>query len=154
MQCAGEAIAKSWHSFWNNYWSCCSSGRTWPYSLWLQWIQHYGMHFKCCVAMPQVCWHFSVIQCFFAFVGKLRECFEVLTLKKFLALLHWFILFNSTNEWINLILNFFLLQIDDDEKVTMIDFPQMVSVSHRNAQMYETLPILIFHIIFVLLNCF
>lgn len=31
-------------------------------------------------------------------------------------------------------------QIDDDEKVTMIDFPQMVSVSHRNAQMYELLP--------------
>nr|CAD1817728.1 unnamed protein product [Ananas comosus var. bracteatus] len=26
--------------------------------------------------------------------------------------------------------------IDDDEKVTMIDFPQMVSVSHRNAKMY------------------
>lgn len=26
--------------------------------------------------------------------------------------------------------------IDDDENVTMIDFPQMVSVSHRNAQMY------------------
>ncbi|XVE62321.1 hypothetical protein DITRI_Ditri06bG0108800 [Diplodiscus trichospermus] len=26
--------------------------------------------------------------------------------------------------------------IDDDEKVTMIDFPQMVSVSHHNAQMY------------------
>ena len=29
-----------------------------------------------------------------------------------------------------------VLQIDDDETVTMIDFPQMVSVSHRNAQMY------------------
>ncbi|XP_062104926.1 uncharacterized protein LOC133816465 [Humulus lupulus] len=29
-----------------------------------------------------------------------------------------------------------LYQIDDDEKITMIDFPQMVSVSHRNAQMY------------------
>lgn len=26
--------------------------------------------------------------------------------------------------------------IDDEENVTMIDFPQMVSVSHRNAQMY------------------
>ncbi|KAG6516210.1 hypothetical protein ZIOFF_026663 [Zingiber officinale] len=26
--------------------------------------------------------------------------------------------------------------IDDNEKVTMIDFPQMVSVSHRNAKMY------------------
>jgi RIO kinase 2 len=29
-----------------------------------------------------------------------------------------------------------VLQIDDDEKVTMIDFPQMVSVKHRNAQMF------------------
>ena len=28
------------------------------------------------------------------------------------------------------------MQIDDDEKITVIDFPQMVSVSHRNAQMY------------------
>ncbi|KAL0366547.1 UNVERIFIED_CONTAM: Serine/threonine-protein kinase rio2 [Sesamum radiatum] len=27
--------------------------------------------------------------------------------------------------------------IDDDEKVTMIDFPQMVSVSHRNAKMFN-----------------
>ncbi|EXB51891.1 Serine/threonine-protein kinase rio2 [Morus notabilis] len=32
--------------------------------------------------------------------------------------------------------NEFNLMIDDDEKVTMIDFPQMVSISHRNAQMY------------------
>ncbi|GMN70224.1 hypothetical protein TIFTF001_039267 [Ficus carica] len=32
--------------------------------------------------------------------------------------------------------NVFNLMIDDDEKITMIDFPQMVSVSHRNAQMY------------------
>ncbi|PON36850.1 Serine/threonine protein kinase [Parasponia andersonii] len=32
--------------------------------------------------------------------------------------------------------NEFNLMIDDDEKITMIDFPQMVSVSHRNAQMY------------------
>ncbi|KAG6596829.1 Serine/threonine-protein kinase rio2, partial [Cucurbita argyrosperma subsp. sororia] len=32
--------------------------------------------------------------------------------------------------------NKFNIMIDDDEKVTMIDFPQMVSVSHRNAQMY------------------
>ncbi|KAE8690299.1 putative disease resistance protein [Hibiscus syriacus] len=31
--------------------------------------------------------------------------------------------------------NEFNIMIDDDEKVTMIDFPQMVSVSHRNAQM-------------------
>jgi RIO-like serine/threonine protein kinase len=30
----------------------------------------------------------------------------------------------------------YAVQIDDDETVTMIDFPQMVSVSHRNAQMY------------------
>lgn len=30
-----------------------------------------------------------------------------------------------------------VMQIDDDEKITVIDFPQMVSVSHRNAQMYE-----------------
>ena len=29
-----------------------------------------------------------------------------------------------------------ITQIDDDEKITVIDFPQMVSVSHRNAQMY------------------
>ena len=28
------------------------------------------------------------------------------------------------------------MQIDDNEKITVIDFPQMVSVSHRNAQMY------------------
>ncbi|KAL3507006.1 hypothetical protein ACH5RR_032388 [Cinchona calisaya] len=32
--------------------------------------------------------------------------------------------------------NEFNIMIDDDEKVTMIDFPQMVSVSHYNAQMY------------------
>lgn len=32
--------------------------------------------------------------------------------------------------------NEFNIMIDDDEKVTVIDFPQMVSVSHRNAQMY------------------
>ncbi|XP_057971964.1 uncharacterized protein LOC131160359 isoform X2 [Malania oleifera] len=32
--------------------------------------------------------------------------------------------------------NEFNIMIDDDEKVTMIDFPQMVSVAHRNAQMY------------------
>nr|XP_019702468.1 serine/threonine-protein kinase rio2 [Elaeis guineensis] len=32
--------------------------------------------------------------------------------------------------------NEFNIMIDDDERVTMIDFPQMVSVSHRNAQMY------------------
>ncbi|KAL6840066.1 hypothetical protein ACP4OV_029876 [Aristida adscensionis] len=32
--------------------------------------------------------------------------------------------------------NEFNIMIDDDEKVTVIDFPQMVSVSHRNAQMF------------------
>ncbi|XP_002979314.2 serine/threonine-protein kinase rio2 [Selaginella moellendorffii] len=32
--------------------------------------------------------------------------------------------------------NEFNLLIDDDEKVTMIDFPQMVSISHRNAESY------------------
>lgn len=32
--------------------------------------------------------------------------------------------------------NEFNVMIDDDEKVTMIDFPQMVSISHRNAEMY------------------
>ncbi|OVA18986.1 RIO kinase [Macleaya cordata] len=32
--------------------------------------------------------------------------------------------------------NEFNIMVDDDEKVTMIDFPQMVSVSHRNAEMY------------------
>ncbi|KAL5720173.1 non-specific serine/threonine protein kinase [Ranunculus cassubicifolius] len=32
--------------------------------------------------------------------------------------------------------NEFNIMIDDDEKVTIIDFPQMVSVSHRNAEMY------------------
>ncbi|KAK9150922.1 hypothetical protein Syun_009231 [Stephania yunnanensis] len=32
--------------------------------------------------------------------------------------------------------NEFNIMIDDNEMVTMIDFPQMVSVSHRNAQMY------------------
>ncbi|KAL3737495.1 hypothetical protein ACJRO7_019094 [Eucalyptus globulus] len=32
--------------------------------------------------------------------------------------------------------NEFNIMIDDEEKVTMIDFPQMVSVSHHNAQMY------------------
>ncbi|KAF9601592.1 hypothetical protein IFM89_020508 [Coptis chinensis] len=32
--------------------------------------------------------------------------------------------------------NEFNIMIDDDEKVTMIDFPQMVSVTHSNAQMY------------------
>ncbi|MCL7048440.1 hypothetical protein MKW94_002966 [Papaver nudicaule] len=32
--------------------------------------------------------------------------------------------------------NEFNIMIDDDEKVTMIDFPQMVSVNHRNAEMY------------------
>ncbi|KAG4989647.1 hypothetical protein JHK85_032630 [Glycine max] len=33
--------------------------------------------------------------------------------------------------------NEFNIMIDDDEKITMIDFPQMVSVSHRNAQMFN-----------------
>ncbi|KAH0942455.1 hypothetical protein HID58_002092, partial [Brassica napus] len=32
--------------------------------------------------------------------------------------------------------NEFNIMIDDEEKLTMIDFPQMVSVSHQNAQMY------------------
>ncbi|KAL9236510.1 hypothetical protein vseg_011171 [Gypsophila vaccaria] len=32
--------------------------------------------------------------------------------------------------------NEFNIMIDDDENVTMIDFPQMVSVNHRNAKMY------------------
>jgi RIO kinase 2 len=32
--------------------------------------------------------------------------------------------------------NEFNLMIDDDEVVTMIDFPQMVSTSHPNAQFY------------------
>ncbi|KAL6578209.1 hypothetical protein OROMI_010537 [Orobanche minor] len=32
--------------------------------------------------------------------------------------------------------NEFNIMIDDDEKITMIDFPQMVSVSHKNANMY------------------
>ncbi|GAB4858975.1 hypothetical protein Ancab_010447 [Ancistrocladus abbreviatus] len=32
--------------------------------------------------------------------------------------------------------NEFNIMIDDNEKVTMIDFPEMVSVSHLNAQMY------------------
>ncbi|KAJ6816413.1 serine/threonine-protein kinase rio2 [Iris pallida] len=32
--------------------------------------------------------------------------------------------------------NEFNIMIDDDEKITMIDFPQMISVSHRNAKMY------------------
>ncbi|KAG5530312.1 hypothetical protein RHGRI_025305 [Rhododendron griersonianum] len=35
--------------------------------------------------------------------------------------------------------NEFNIMIDENENVTMIDFPQMVSVSHRNAQMYEVL---------------
>lgn len=33
-------------------------------------------------------------------------------------------------------LNEFNLMVDEDENVTMIDFPQMVSVSHPNAKMY------------------
>uniref|UniRef100_A0A2N9ILJ9 Serine/threonine-protein kinase RIO2 n=1 Tax=Fagus sylvatica TaxID=28930 RepID=A0A2N9ILJ9_FAGSY len=33
--------------------------------------------------------------------------------------------------------NEFNIMIDEDEKVTMIDFPQMVSVDHRNAQMFN-----------------
>ena len=32
--------------------------------------------------------------------------------------------------------NEFNLMIDDEEKVTMIDFPQMVSTSHPNAEYY------------------
>lgn len=32
--------------------------------------------------------------------------------------------------------NEFNLMISDDEKITMIDFPQMVSTSHPNAEMY------------------
>jgi RIO kinase 2 len=32
--------------------------------------------------------------------------------------------------------NEFNLMIDDEEEVTMIDFPQMVSTSHPNAQFY------------------
>ncbi|KAF3598115.1 hypothetical protein DY000_02026475 [Brassica cretica] len=33
--------------------------------------------------------------------------------------------------------NEFNIMIDDEEKITMIDFPQMVSVSHQNAQMFS-----------------
>ncbi|CAN6233666.1 unnamed protein product [Urochloa humidicola] len=33
--------------------------------------------------------------------------------------------------------NEFNIMIDDDEKITVIDFPQMVSVSHRNAQIFN-----------------
>ncbi|KVI06787.1 Protein kinase-like domain-containing protein [Cynara cardunculus var. scolymus] len=33
--------------------------------------------------------------------------------------------------------NEFNIMIDDDEKITIIDFPQMVSVSHRNAEMFN-----------------
>ncbi|KAJ3692142.1 hypothetical protein LUZ60_012492 [Juncus effusus] len=32
--------------------------------------------------------------------------------------------------------NEFNIMVDDNEKITMIDFPQMVSVSHQNAKMY------------------
>ncbi|KAI5084751.1 hypothetical protein GOP47_0000920 [Adiantum capillus-veneris] len=32
--------------------------------------------------------------------------------------------------------NEFNIMVDDNEAITMIDFPQMVSVSHRNAEMY------------------
>ncbi|KAG0566690.1 hypothetical protein KC19_7G081400 [Ceratodon purpureus] len=32
--------------------------------------------------------------------------------------------------------NEFNLMVDDDENITMIDFPQMVSITHRNAEMY------------------
>ncbi|XP_024357077.1 serine/threonine-protein kinase rio2 isoform X2 [Physcomitrium patens] len=32
--------------------------------------------------------------------------------------------------------NEFNLMIDDEENITMIDFPQMVSITHRNAEMY------------------
>lgn len=33
--------------------------------------------------------------------------------------------------------NEFNLMVSDDEKVTVIDFPQMVSTSHKNAEMWE-----------------
>lgn len=32
--------------------------------------------------------------------------------------------------------NEFNLMIDEEEHVTMIDFPQMISISHENAQWY------------------
>ena len=32
--------------------------------------------------------------------------------------------------------NEFNMMIDDNEKITMIDFPQMISTSHKNAQYY------------------
>ena len=32
--------------------------------------------------------------------------------------------------------NEFNMMIDDNEKLTMIDFPQMISTSHKNAQYY------------------
>lgn len=73
-----------------------------------------------------------------------------------LCLCHHFLIFNQVKiyshclddfDWtiglnfyhIAFILLLINLQIDDNEKVTMIDFPQMVSVSHRNAQMYVRL---------------
>ncbi|TKY46479.1 Serine/threonine-protein kinase rio2 [Spatholobus suberectus] len=45
----------------------------------------------------------------------------------------------SSYNWLHLsrlavLKEFAFMKIDDDEKITMIDFPQMVSVSHRNAQ--------------------
>ncbi|OAE26191.1 hypothetical protein AXG93_3457s1170 [Marchantia polymorpha subsp. ruderalis] len=36
--------------------------------------------------------------------------------------------------------NEFNLMIDDDDQIIMIDFPQMVSVSHKNAQIYNYAP--------------
>ena len=32
--------------------------------------------------------------------------------------------------------NEFNMMIDDNEKLTMLDFPQMISTSHKNAQYY------------------
>ena len=36
--------------------------------------------------------------------------------------------------------NEFNIMIDDHEKITVIDFPQVITVDHANAQMYETIP--------------
>jgi RIO kinase 2 len=34
--------------------------------------------------------------------------------------------------------NEFNLMVSDDDKITMIDFPQMVSIDHKNAEWYAT----------------
>eukprot|EP00891_Asterochloris_glomerata_P007286 jgi/Astpho2/7286/e_gw1.00113.90.1_t len=63
-----------------------------------------------------------------------EECMNLMTRLAQLGLVHCD--FNEFNLLVNIIvlLSYTAVQVDDDDNVTLIDFPQMVSVSHENGK--------------------